>query len=95
MAVIPLPGTGTTPPELHVGDVVVVPSSPSNVVLQPEATLDIQSSTVTIKNNISEMDDVDVSVGLENNSLLMYNAPLNKWKPTKKLEDHYMNAGHF
>lgn len=82
MAVIPLPGAETT-------------GSNVNVVLQPESTLDVNLATTTLKTNLSEMDDVDVSVGLENNSLLMYNAPLNKWKPTKKLEDHYMNAGHF
>lgn len=38
--------------------------------------------------------DVDIT-GLENNSLLLYNSATGMWKPSKKLEDHFINAGQF
>lgn len=43
---------------------------------------------------LSGLPDVDIT-GLENNSLLLYNSTTGMWKPSKKLEDHFINAGQF
>lgn len=57
------------------------------------STVGIQGpSGVTELNSAS---DVDTTQDLQDKSLLMYDANSGKWKPSKKLEDHYMNAGHF
>lgn len=38
----------------------------------------------------------DVSTfGLEDKSLLLYNSTTGIWEPSKKLEDHFINAGQF
>lgn len=43
---------------------------------------------------LTGLPDVDPT-GLENNSLLLYNAQQGMWKPSRTLEDHFIVAGQF
>lgn len=45
-------------------------------------------------NKIADMSDIDFT-GLQQDSILMYDTSSNKWKPSKKLETHLINAGFF
>ena len=99
MALVNLPGTGNSGIDVSVGNVTSLPSSPASVVVGPESSLNVAlqpiAPGVPIISTLNGLTDVDLSVGLEDYSLLMYNLALGKWKPTKKLEEHYMNAGFF
>lgn len=66
-----------------------------NVLSQPT----VQETTVFPGVSIAAaplvgLPDVDPT-GIENNSLLLYNSTTKMWKPSKKLEDHFINAGQF
>jgi hypothetical protein len=75
-------------------DVVDVPDE-INVEPQPQSQETIVFPGVTIvAAPLVALPDVDPT-GLENNSLLLYNATTGMWKPSKKLEDHFINAGQF
>jgi len=98
MAVINLPGTSNGNVDANVGTITNLPTGPSSVTVGTETGLDVvlqPGASIAGKTRLRELNDVDLTVGLENNSLLIYHADDDKWRPTKKLEDHYMNAGHF
>lgn len=47
------------------------------------------------KSDLSLLNDVDFSTPPEQDSLLMYDSNALKWKASKKLENHLVNAGFF
>jgi hypothetical protein len=44
--------------------------------------------------SLSGLEDVDLS-SLQDKSILMYDSNSSKWKPSKNLENHLVNAGFF
>jgi hypothetical protein len=45
--------------------------------------------------SLTQLDDVDITQNLEQDSVLMYSQTSGKWIPSKKLESHLVNAGFF
>ena len=49
-----------------------------------------------IANNIGNMSDIDFATeGVEDGSMLVYNAEIQKWQSTKKLDRQIINAGEY
>ena len=67
-------------------DVEVVPDTDSISVLPGTPTV--------IPPMLVQLPDVSTT-GLEDKSLLLYNAISGIWEPSKRLEDHFINAGQF
>lgn len=75
----------------------VVVSSNSTVVVDGKTPVVILSGQIGPpgpSSSISIMSDVDLAE-LEDKSLLVYDAVSQKWKASKRLEDHLVNAGFF
>jgi hypothetical protein len=83
----------------------VVTSSTNTVVLGREnytTVLDGKKPVVILsgqlgppgKSSLSLLDDVDIAQKTAD-SILMYDEDTGKWKPSKKLESHLVNAGFF
>lgn len=76
---------------------VVIDSSSYNTVLdgkKPVVVLSGQLGPPGVS-SISLLSDVDLTQNLETDSVLMYDSNTSKWKPSKKLESHLVNAGFF
>lgn len=75
----------------------IVVSSNSTVVVdgkKPVVVLSGQMGPRGPSSSISIMSDVDL-IELKDKSLLVYDVDSQKWKASKKLEDHLVNAGFF
>ena len=50
----------------------------------------------TTSNSIGNMSDIDFATeGVEDGSMLVYNAEIQKWQSTKKLDRQIINAGEY
>lgn len=74
------------------------PDAPSLVVIDDTREIIVISGSIGPKGDsgtmLSNLQDVD-NTGLEQDSVLMYDSSSSKWKPSKKLENHLINAGFF
>ena len=64
-------------------------------VEQTETTIDLTGTISPEKvEKLSELSDVDTT-GVENDSLLLYNAVAETWYPSRYLGNHTFEAGHY
>jgi hypothetical protein len=74
---------------------IVETEPPLNVEPQPAPQETVVFPGVTIAAApLSGLPDVDIT-GLEDKSLLLYNASQGMWRPSRTLEDHFIVAGQF